>query len=198
MANLPYRTSVHNPWTPARPVEIVLERLEQSGCEPRRVGRGWAAKCPAHPDHTPSLAIAEGHDGRALVYCHAGCKPEDVLGALGLSWIDLFPRNVALGRSRCRHLRRGRGLSEGEMWGRFQVLRRALRTELARMIREAERQAWRAGPALFDDAELAARVRRLGWWEWLLERLLGEGTVQEQLEAVLWAREEVAVWARER
>src|SRR5207249_2687145 len=49
----------------------------------RRTGAGrWQAKCPAHPDHNPSLSIAEGRDGRTLVRCWAGCAPDAVLAAL--------------------------------------------------------------------------------------------------------------------
>ena len=48
----------------------------------RRVGAGWMAKCPAHEDNTPSLAIREGRHGTALVRCHAGCDQADVIAAL--------------------------------------------------------------------------------------------------------------------
>jgi hypothetical protein len=43
---------------------------------------GWKAKCPAHRDDTPSLALTDGNDGRVLVYCHAGCAQADVIAAL--------------------------------------------------------------------------------------------------------------------
>ncbi len=48
----------------------------------RKVGAGWLARCPAHDDQNPSLSIKEGEDGRALVYCHAGCDQERVIEAL--------------------------------------------------------------------------------------------------------------------
>ena len=44
---------------------------------------GWKAKCPAHRDDTPSLALSDGDDGRLLVYCHGGCAQADVIAALG-------------------------------------------------------------------------------------------------------------------
>jgi hypothetical protein len=42
----------------------------------------WIARCPAHDDQKPSLSIAEGHSGRCLVHCFAGCTPEAVFAAL--------------------------------------------------------------------------------------------------------------------
>ncbi|MGH9533815.1 MAG: AAA family ATPase [Terriglobales bacterium] len=48
----------------------------------RRSGDGWLARCPAHDDRSPSLAIAEGAGGRTLVYCHAGCAYEAIRDAL--------------------------------------------------------------------------------------------------------------------
>ena len=47
-----------------------------------RAGRTWMARCPAHDDRTPSLAICEGRDGKVLLKCHAGCSQWDVIGAL--------------------------------------------------------------------------------------------------------------------
>ena len=48
----------------------------------KKSGSGWSASCPAHDDKTPSLSISEGDDGRALVYCHAGCSQDEVIDAL--------------------------------------------------------------------------------------------------------------------
>ncbi len=70
------------------PVEQLLGRLERV----RRSGRGFVARCPAHPDKFPSLSISEGAGGRALVCCHAGCNVEQIVGAVGLGLTDLFPR----------------------------------------------------------------------------------------------------------
>lgn len=45
--------------------------------------------CPAHKDNQASLTITEGSVS-ALFCCHAGCKTEDVLQAVGLKMSDLF------------------------------------------------------------------------------------------------------------
>lgn len=61
-------------------LDEVLDKLE--GVQKR--GGSYVALCPAHPDRTPSLSIAEGESG--LVWrCHAGCSQEAVQKALGLT-----------------------------------------------------------------------------------------------------------------
>jgi hypothetical protein len=69
-----------------RPVDLVLDRLESV----RQGGEGYQALCPAHDDREPSLSVAEGEEGRALLKCFAGCETEDVVAALGLEMKDLF------------------------------------------------------------------------------------------------------------
>jgi hypothetical protein len=57
----------------------------------RKTGKDrWMAKCPAHPDRQPSLAIAEGRKGIVIRCMSQGCETRDILNALGLSWADLF------------------------------------------------------------------------------------------------------------
>jgi AAA domain len=60
----------------------------------RRTSNGWQARCPAHEDRNPSLAIGEGDDGRILLHCHAGCDVEEVVRAIGLEMRDLHPGNA--------------------------------------------------------------------------------------------------------
>jgi hypothetical protein len=69
----------------------LLDRL--GGVRPAGPGR-WIARCPAHPDRTPSLSIRELEDGRVLVHDFCGCLVGDVLAALGLTMGDLFPRRL--------------------------------------------------------------------------------------------------------
>jgi putative DNA primase/helicase len=48
----------------------------------RRTASCWMARCPAHEDREPSLAISDAHDGKILVRCHAGCDQQSVISAL--------------------------------------------------------------------------------------------------------------------
>jgi hypothetical protein len=48
----------------------------------KRAGSCWMARCPAHDDREPSLAIRDGAHGRMLIRCHAGCGQTDVIAAL--------------------------------------------------------------------------------------------------------------------
>jgi replicative DNA helicase len=64
-----------------------LDRLEKV----RKNGRGWTARCPAHEDGRPSLAVTET-DGKILVNCFAGCSADKIVSALGLDLSDLFEK----------------------------------------------------------------------------------------------------------
>src|SRR5438128_869800 len=75
------------------PVELVLDRLRKAEIHPKKQARGWSAKCPAHEDRKPSLTVAEGDReaaGGAILNCHAGCTPEAICLALGLTLADLY------------------------------------------------------------------------------------------------------------
>ena len=48
----------------------------------RKAGGGWAARCPAHDDRTPSLSISDADDGKVLLHCFAGCDRERVIATL--------------------------------------------------------------------------------------------------------------------
>jgi hypothetical protein len=57
-----------------------------------RSGAGFKAHCPAHEDRKESLSINRGNDQKIVMFCHAGCRTEDVLRAKGLTDADLFER----------------------------------------------------------------------------------------------------------
>lgn len=71
------------------------------GARPTGPGR-WQARCPAHEDHRPSLAIREGAGGRTLVRCWGGCSTAAVLGAAGLTWRDVCGAPAATPADRAR------------------------------------------------------------------------------------------------
>lgn len=67
--------------------ERVVQALNDYGSK----GRGNAWQCPAHDDGSPSLSIGHRKDGKGVVvYCHAGCDPDDIVQALRLTMQDLF------------------------------------------------------------------------------------------------------------
>lgn len=69
-------------------IENLISRL--SGA--KSTGRDrWVARCPAHEDKSPSLAVRAMPDGRILLHCFAGCDTDAVLGAVGLTFAELFP-----------------------------------------------------------------------------------------------------------
>ena len=69
-------------------IETLLSRLDGV----KETGHGkYVARCPAHDDRSPSLAIKECSDGRILLHDFAGCETEDILSAVGLEFGDLYP-----------------------------------------------------------------------------------------------------------
>jgi hypothetical protein len=72
--------------------DVLLARLEGV----RRTGRDrWMARCPAHDDKRPSLAVRQLDDGRLLIHDFAGCAPHEVLQACDLDFSALFPRSIS-------------------------------------------------------------------------------------------------------
>jgi hypothetical protein len=71
------------------PIDLVLSRLDH----PREVARGrWRACCPAHEGkNRTTLAISKSDEGSVLLFCHVGCTPDAIVGAIGLDLKDLFP-----------------------------------------------------------------------------------------------------------
>lgn len=68
--------------------ETLLSRLEGV----KRTGPGkWMARSPCRKDRTPSVSIKETDDGRTLVHDFGGASVEEILGAVGLNFSDLYP-----------------------------------------------------------------------------------------------------------
>jgi hypothetical protein len=71
-------------------IDTLLPKLEKVSSR----GRGrWVARCPSHPDKSPSLAITVTDDGRLLLHCFGGCNIEEITSSIGLSIADLFPKS---------------------------------------------------------------------------------------------------------
>ena len=68
--------------------EKLLSRLPRV----KRTGPGKRiASCPTREDKSPSLAIREMDDGTILLHDFGGDSVEAILGAIGLSFADLYP-----------------------------------------------------------------------------------------------------------
>ena len=67
-----------------------LEGVKQTGKDQ------WIARCPAHEDKSPSLAIKEVDD-RLLIHDFAGCSTYEIVSALELELSDLFPEKITTG-----------------------------------------------------------------------------------------------------
>jgi len=70
---------------------LTLDSLAHSLRARKSGSSTWMARCPAHEDRNPSLAITE-RDGKVLFFCHAGCRQEDVLAAIEARGIGEFTR----------------------------------------------------------------------------------------------------------
>lgn len=70
--------------------DTVRQALEERDLITSSWGESYSARCPAHDDNRASLSLKEGDDGKALLFCHAGCDTRDVAQALDLTMSDLF------------------------------------------------------------------------------------------------------------
>ena len=87
-------------------LETLLTRLEK--VSEKSTGQ-YAALCPAHDDHNPSLSVT-ANDDRILVHCFAGCGAEEILASVDLSLSDLFDKPMERGPIRKHDRWNERGL----------------------------------------------------------------------------------------
>lgn len=75
------------------PLRLVWQALEARGCRPHGKAFDFRASCPGHAgDNRSSLHVGVGADGRAVLWCFARqCPAEEVVAALDLEIVDLFP-----------------------------------------------------------------------------------------------------------
>lgn len=64
--------------------EEILSRFKTE----KRNGNKVQCKCPCHEDKKASMTITKSN-GKILIHCHAGCRTDDILESVGLSYSDL-------------------------------------------------------------------------------------------------------------
>lgn len=75
---------------------MIADKLLNQLTKVKRTGReSWIACCPAHSDKNPSMTITEKDDGRVLIHCFAGCSVDSILGAVGMTFSDIYPEREA-------------------------------------------------------------------------------------------------------
>jgi hypothetical protein len=74
---------------------MIVDNLLSKLHKVKNTGKGrWMACCPAHDDRTPSLLITEHDNGVIGLHCFAECASNDVLGAVGMEFKDLYPEKL--------------------------------------------------------------------------------------------------------
>ncbi len=106
-------------------------------------GRYGTARCPAHDDRLPSLSLANGHDGRLLLTCYAGCSFREIIQALiriGLlgkqAFFDkAYDQTLSFSKQFCADLKRAKQKAERAktIWQQSQPIKNTLAETYLRM-----------------------------------------------------------------
>ncbi len=101
-------------------------------------GRYGIARCPAHDDRLPSLSLANGHDGRLLLYCYAGCSFREIIQALiriGLLGKQAYNQTLSFSKQICADLKRAKQKAERAkaIWQQCQPIKNTLAETYLRM-----------------------------------------------------------------
>ena len=76
--------------SPAPQTQRVLDRLDAV----RKTSAGWQARCPCrNDDANPSLSVAEGDNGKVMMFCHRGagaCSFEEICKSIDISPLELM------------------------------------------------------------------------------------------------------------
>ncbi|WP_246790014.1 DUF7146 domain-containing protein [Bartonella taylorii] len=94
-------------------------------------GRYELVRCPAHDDRLPSLSLANGHDGRLLLTCYAGCSFREIIQALiriGLLGKQAYDHTLSLSKQFCADLKRAKKKAERAkaIWQQCQPIKNTL------------------------------------------------------------------------
>jgi hypothetical protein len=68
--------NVPNPTTDSQGAGPDLQKIREAVAWRAREKKGF---CPSHQDINRSLSVDPGHTRPVVVYCHAGCSPNDKL-----------------------------------------------------------------------------------------------------------------------
>lgn len=120
--------------------EPLLQRLDGV----QKSGQSWRARCPACGGTSRKVIVTQTDD-RVLVHCFGGCKAEDVIGAVGLTWADLFPPRMKP-QTREERDRARRAMREAGWASALQVLAKE-----AAIIRIAAAQLLKDEPIEWED-----------------------------------------------
>lgn len=126
----------------ADPFERLLDRLDGV----QRYGKGCRARCPACGGESRKLSLTQGDDGRVLLHCFAGCEPQSVLVAVGLSVNDLFVQRIEADMSPAQRLE----LREAARQAQWRAALDVLQIELG-VVHIAARQIAAGAPLTADD-----------------------------------------------
>ncbi|WP_375640228.1 toprim domain-containing protein [Bartonella sp. MM55XZML] len=101
-------------------------------------GRYGTARCPAHDDRLPSLSIKNGHDGRLLLYCYAGCSFREIIQALiriGLLGKQAYAHTLSFSKQFCADLKQAKQKVERAkgIWQQSQPIKNTLAETYLRM-----------------------------------------------------------------
>lgn len=83
-----YNRTINQQSSPIDRLLPLLDRVKRTS------PNSWLASCPTRDDKHPSLTIRELDDGRILLHDFGGDSVEEILGALGLTFSDLYPPRV--------------------------------------------------------------------------------------------------------
>lgn len=144
--------------------EVLLSRLDGVG----KSGSGWRTRCPSCGGRSRKLSVAK-IDERVLLHCFGGCRADDVLHSVGLTWAAVMPpRHWPQSPEERRHA--GRAIREAGWAAALATLARE-----ATIAKLAARQlaGWQVLDEV-DDARLALAVERI------------DGAVAVLVEAAAW------------
>jgi hypothetical protein len=130
--------------------EDVAKLFEHS----HREGKKWRARCPVHKSRGSTLAIYPDED-KTGIHCFAGCRNDDILAAVGLTFKDLYyQQRIQTPATR----RRSMLLKRLEVWEKMLGLADLLRASPAK-IEKAENEIIWMRLELYPNQLLPIRLR---------------------------------------